>query len=55
MLDKNWLTEHATVALTKECNSWIQNRLPTKLKDPGNFTIKITVRQSIGSQGLCDL
>lgn len=37
--NKSRLTEYATVALTEECSSRIQNRLPTKLRDPGSFTI----------------
>ncbi|XP_015159540.1 uncharacterized protein [Solanum tuberosum] len=49
------LTEYETVALTEECSSRIQNKLPTKLKDPGSFTVQITIGQSIHERGLCDL
>ncbi|XP_015167743.1 uncharacterized protein [Solanum tuberosum] len=49
------LTEYETVALTEECSSRIQNRLPKKLKDPGSFTVQITIRQSVHARGLCVL
>lgn len=38
LVNKKRLTENEIVALTKECNSRIQNKLPTKLKDLGSFT-----------------
>ncbi|KAK4718090.1 hypothetical protein R3W88_016428 [Solanum pinnatisectum] len=49
------LTEYETLALTEECSSQIQNKLPTKLKDPGSFTVQITIGQIIHARGLCDL
>ncbi|KAH0768965.1 hypothetical protein KY290_012946 [Solanum tuberosum] len=33
------LAKYATVALTEEYSSRIQNRLLIKLKDPGSFTV----------------
>ncbi|XP_049344024.1 uncharacterized protein LOC125808353 [Solanum verrucosum] len=53
--NKRRLTEYETVALTEECSSRIQNRLPTKLKDPGSCTVQITIGQSVHARGLCDL
>ncbi|XP_049394594.1 uncharacterized protein LOC125858852 [Solanum stenotomum] len=53
--NKRRLTEYETVALTEECNSRIQNRLPTKLKDPGSCIVQITIGQSVHARGLCDL
>ncbi|XP_047267473.1 uncharacterized protein LOC107869166 [Capsicum annuum] len=53
--NKNRMTEYATVALTEECTSKIQNKLPTKLKDPGSFTLQITIGQTFSVHGLCDL
>ncbi|XP_047264736.1 uncharacterized protein LOC107876430 [Capsicum annuum] len=53
--NKNQLTEYATVALTEKCTSNIQNKLPMKLKDPGSFTLQITIGQPISAHGLCDL
>ncbi|KAK4725061.1 hypothetical protein R3W88_027840 [Solanum pinnatisectum] len=49
------LTEYEIVALTEECSSRIQNRLPKKLKDPNSFTVQITIGQSVHARGLCDL
>ncbi|XP_016581701.1 uncharacterized protein LOC107879097 [Capsicum annuum] len=52
---KNQLTEYATVALTKEFTSKIQNKLPAKLKDLKSFTLLITLGQTICACGLYDL
>ncbi|XP_070052705.1 uncharacterized protein [Nicotiana tomentosiformis] len=40
---KRRLNEFETVALTKECTSRVQNKLPQKLKDPGSFTIPVRI------------
>nr|XP_009796435.1 PREDICTED: uncharacterized protein LOC104243016 [Nicotiana sylvestris] len=48
--NKRRLTEFEIVALTEECSSRIQGKLPQKLKDPGSFTIQI----SIGKHALAD-
>ncbi|KAK4706542.1 hypothetical protein R3W88_033895 [Solanum pinnatisectum] len=53
--NKRRLTKYEIVALTEECSSRIQNKFPTKLKDPGSFTVQITVGQNMHTQGLCDL
>ncbi|XP_060170587.1 uncharacterized protein LOC132601524 [Lycium barbarum] len=53
--NKSRFTEYATVALTEECTSRIQNRLPTKLKDPGSFTIEISIVKQVVARALCDL
>ncbi|KAK4724171.1 hypothetical protein R3W88_026950 [Solanum pinnatisectum] len=53
--NKSRLTEYATVALTEEYSSRIQNRLATKLKDPGSFTVQIEIGKCIEARGLCDL
>ncbi|XP_049388027.1 uncharacterized protein LOC125852317 [Solanum stenotomum] len=55
MASKRRLTEYETVALTEECSSRIQKRLPKKLKDPSSFTVQITIGQSVHARGLCDL
>ena len=49
------LTEYETVALTKECRSRIQHRLPQNIKDPGSFIVHITIGQNVPARGLCDL
>ncbi|XP_075109279.1 uncharacterized protein LOC142181056 [Nicotiana tabacum] len=43
-------TEFETVALTEECNARVQSKLPLQLKDPGSFTIHL----SLGKQELAD-
>ncbi|XP_049391657.1 uncharacterized protein LOC125856144 [Solanum stenotomum] len=53
--NKRRLTEYETVALTEECRSRIQKRLPKKLKDLGSFTVQITIGQNVHASGLCDL
>ncbi|XP_015159080.1 uncharacterized protein [Solanum tuberosum] len=52
---KQRFTEYKTVALTEKCSSRIQNKLPKKLKDPGSFTVQITIGQSVHARELCDL
>ncbi|XP_009782871.1 uncharacterized protein [Nicotiana sylvestris] len=53
--NKRRLTEFETVALTEECSSRIQSKLPQKLKDPGSFTIQISIGKHAVGQALCDL
>ncbi|KAJ8899464.1 hypothetical protein K2173_018438 [Erythroxylum novogranatense] len=53
--NKKKLDNFATVALTKECSSILQNKLPPKLKDPGSFTIPCHFGDSNVFQCLCDL
>ncbi|XP_070046948.1 uncharacterized protein [Nicotiana tomentosiformis] len=40
---KRRLTEFETVALTEECTSRVQNKLPQNLKDPDSFTIPVWI------------
>ncbi|XP_070028855.1 uncharacterized protein [Nicotiana sylvestris] len=44
-----------TVALTEECTSRVQNKLPQKLKDPGSFTIPIRIGNIDVGRALCNL
>ncbi|XP_019252899.1 PREDICTED: uncharacterized protein LOC109231714 [Nicotiana attenuata] len=53
--NKRRLTEFETVALTGECSSRIQGKLPRKLKDPGSFTIQISIGKHAVGRALCDL
>ncbi|XP_019241000.1 PREDICTED: uncharacterized protein LOC109220989 [Nicotiana attenuata] len=53
--NKRRLTVFKTVALTEECNSRIQGKLPQKLKDPGSFTIQISIGKHAVGRALCDL
>ncbi|XP_070002991.1 uncharacterized protein [Nicotiana sylvestris] len=41
--NKRRLTEFEIVALTEECTSRVQNKLPQKLKDPDSFTIPVRI------------
>ena len=54
---KKKLEEKATIALTEECSAIIQNqsKLPTKLKDPGSFTIPCNIGSFVIDKCLCDL
>ncbi|XP_019234215.1 PREDICTED: uncharacterized protein LOC109214721 [Nicotiana attenuata] len=52
---KRRLTELETVALTEECTSRVQNKLPQKLKDPGSFTIPVRIGNIDVGRALCDL
>ncbi|XP_009777215.1 uncharacterized protein [Nicotiana sylvestris] len=36
-------TEFETVSLTEECSARVQSKLPPKLKDPGSFTIPLSL------------
>ncbi|XP_019257616.1 PREDICTED: uncharacterized protein LOC109235820 [Nicotiana attenuata] len=42
-------------ALTEECSFRIQVKLPQKLKDPGSFTIHISIGKYAVGRALCDL
>ncbi|XP_062094154.1 uncharacterized protein LOC133800216 [Humulus lupulus] len=52
---KRRLGEFETVTLTKECSSFLQDKLPPKLKDPGSFTIPCTIGDTYCGMALCDL
>ncbi|XP_019263643.1 PREDICTED: uncharacterized protein LOC109241362 [Nicotiana attenuata] len=53
--NKRRLTEFETVALTEECTSRIQHKLPQKLKDPGSFTIPVRIGEFDVGRALYDL
>ncbi|XP_070014203.1 uncharacterized protein [Nicotiana sylvestris] len=55
MANKRKLTEFKIVALTEECSSRIQGKLPQKLKDLGSFTIQISIGKHVVGRALCDL
>ncbi|XP_062115238.1 uncharacterized protein LOC133829548 [Humulus lupulus] len=52
---KRRLGEFETVAFTKECSSFLQIKLPSKMKDLGSFTIPCTIGNSYCGMALCDL
>ena len=43
------------VALSEECSAILQRKLPPKSKDPRNFTIPLSIGNSIIEKALCDL
>ena len=53
--NKRKLEEHETVALIEECSATIQNKLPTKLKDPSSFSIPCLIGNVPINRALCDL
>nr|XP_016432866.1 PREDICTED: uncharacterized protein LOC107759437 [Nicotiana tabacum] len=48
-------TEFETVTLTEECSARVQSKLPPKLKDPGSFTIPLSLGKQEVCRALCDL
>ncbi|KAH9680288.1 hypothetical protein KPL71_026499 [Citrus sinensis] len=52
---KRRLGEFETVALTQESNHMLQSKIPTKLKDPGSFTIPCSIGTRYAGRALCDL
>ncbi|XP_052880489.1 uncharacterized protein LOC128286810 [Gossypium arboreum] len=52
---KKQLSEYETVALTKECSACLQNKLPSKIKDTGSFTIPCNIGELYCSKTLCGL
>ncbi|XP_050878826.1 uncharacterized protein LOC127082639 [Lathyrus oleraceus] len=53
--NKKKLEDDQTVMLTAECRAIIQNNMPHKLKDPGNFSIPCVIVKFIIDKALCDL
>ncbi|XP_074357019.1 uncharacterized protein LOC141696791 [Apium graveolens] len=49
------IEELETIALTEECNALLQQKLPSKLKDPGSFVIPCTIGNLSFNKYLCDL
>ncbi|XP_075095065.1 uncharacterized protein LOC142173383 [Nicotiana tabacum] len=48
-------TEFETVALTEECSARVQSKLTPKFKDPGSFTILLSLGKQEVGRALCDL
>ncbi|XP_058010109.1 uncharacterized protein LOC110649043 [Hevea brasiliensis] len=53
--NKRRLEDYETVALTEECIALLQNKLPSKLKDPGSFSIPYHIGDTSIDKALCDL
>ncbi|XP_016683994.1 uncharacterized protein [Gossypium hirsutum] len=52
---KHRLGEFETVALTEGCTSMLMNKVPSKLKDPGSFSIPCSIGNYHVGKVLCDL
>ncbi|XP_038896533.1 uncharacterized protein LOC120084786 [Benincasa hispida] len=55
LTNKRRIGENETFALTYECGTLFQNNLPTKMKDPGTFTLPCTIGGKMVGNVLCDL
>ncbi|XP_022871999.1 uncharacterized protein LOC111391087 [Olea europaea var. sylvestris] len=51
---KRKLLEFETVVLTEESSARIQRKLPPKVKDPGSFTLPVSIGNSYSTNALCD-
>ena len=52
---KRGMGEYETIALTQECSDMVCERVPTKMKDPGSFTIPCSIGGVYIGKVLCDL
>ncbi|XP_016700120.1 uncharacterized protein [Gossypium hirsutum] len=52
---KKKLTDIEIIALTEGCSAMLTNKLPPKLKDPGNFTMPCSIGNHYLGKPLCDL
>ena len=55
LAQKRRLREFEIVALTQESSHMLQSKIPTKLKDPGSFTIPCSIGTRYAGRALCDL
>ena len=51
---KRRIAEEGIVNLTATCSAIIQQKLPTKMKDPGGFTIPCSIGKYEFKKALCD-
>ncbi|KAG9444759.1 hypothetical protein H6P81_016099 [Aristolochia fimbriata] len=52
---KRKMEEQCTIVLNENCSAILKNELPTKLKDPGSFTIPCEIGSNKFVNALCDL
>ena len=50
--NKKKLGDFETIALTEECSAILQNKLPPKLQDPGNFAIPFSIGNLVCGKAL---
>ncbi|RDX98117.1 hypothetical protein CR513_19005, partial [Mucuna pruriens] len=55
LIKKQIFKEDKNVALSEEYSAILQRKLPSKLKDPGSFTIPCTIENLAIRKALCDL
>ncbi|KAK5846023.1 hypothetical protein PVK06_002289 [Gossypium arboreum] len=55
LTNKRNFEDLSTVELNEECSAILQNKLPTKLKDPGSFTIPCLIGSLNIDKALADL
>ncbi|KAK5846263.1 hypothetical protein PVK06_002546 [Gossypium arboreum] len=55
LTNKKKFEDLSTVELNEECSAILQNKLPTKLKDPGRFTIPCLIGSFNVDKALADL
>ncbi|XP_050891269.1 uncharacterized protein LOC127096766 [Lathyrus oleraceus] len=55
LTNKNNLDEDGTMTLIEECIAIIQNKIPSKLKDPRSFSIPYVIGKYIIDKALCKL
>ena len=53
--NKRKLGDYEKVALSKQLSVILQKKLPSKLKDPGNFTIPCAIGNAVFEKALCNL
>ncbi|KAK5812003.1 hypothetical protein PVK06_027397 [Gossypium arboreum] len=55
LINKRKFEDFSTVELNEKCSAILQNKLPTKLKDPGSFTIPCLIGSLNVEKALADL
>ncbi|XP_038889260.1 uncharacterized protein LOC120079161 [Benincasa hispida] len=55
LANKRKIGKNEMVALTYECSALFQNNIPTKMKDPGSFTLACSIGGKEVENSLCDL
>ncbi|XP_062112727.1 uncharacterized protein LOC133823889 [Humulus lupulus] len=55
LMKKRKMKDYEIVALTEECITIFQRKIPQKLRDPGSFTIPCTIGPFKCKHALCDL
>ncbi|XP_073054086.1 uncharacterized protein [Primulina eburnea] len=55
LANKRKLEDHMTVNLTENCSTFVQNKIPLKLKDPESFSVPCVIGDILFHKALCDL